>query len=190
MTASYHLIGKSLIQMKKLVENGYEVIPIVSKTIINDITEYSDGEKIKYEIKKITGHGAITNIDEAWELLITNPLDALVVLPATGNSIAKCYNGIEDTIVSFVIKETLANNKPVIIGISTNDGLGINSKNIGGLQIVKNVYMVGYGQDNYINKPNSLVADFDLLLPTLQSAINNSQLQPIIKEYHKTKKEN
>ena len=114
-------------------------------------------------------------------------LDLLVIAPATGNFIAKLANGITDSTVTMATKASLRNNIPIVIGVSTNDGLGMNGKNIMNLINTKNIYFIPFGQDDFINKPNSLVAHYDLLIPTIEKALDNSQIQPVIKEYKKTK---
>ena len=110
-------------------------------------------------------------------------LDALAILPCTGNTAAKLANGITDTPVLMAAKAHMRNNKPLVISISTNDGLGMNLKNIGLLCNSKNIYFVPFGQDNYKTKPNSLVAHVELLLPTLEMALEHKQYQPILKDY-------
>ena len=94
-------------------------------------------------------------------------------------------NGIIDTPVVMSAKATLRNNSPIVIGISTNDGLGINGKNIMNLLNTKNIYFIPFGQDNHKSKPNSLVAHFDLLVPTLEEALESKQIQPVLKQYIK-----
>lgn len=107
----------------------------------------------------------------------------MVIFPCTGNTLAKLANGITDTPVLMAAKAHLRNNKPLIISISTNDGLGMNLKNIGLLLNSKNIYFVPFGQDDYIKKPNSLVAHYNLLIPTIINALENRQLQPVLVQY-------
>ena len=107
-------------------------------------------------------------------------LDALVIAPCTGNTIAKLANGIADTTVTLAAKSQLRNMRPVIIAVSTNDGLGANAANIGRLMARKNIYFVPFGQDDYIKKPSSLVADMPQIEKTIAYALDGKQLQPVL----------
>lgn len=185
ITSSFCTIKEVIPQIKLLIEMGYDVIPITSPQVINENTRFGIGKDIKDALELITGHNVISTIVEAEKFGPTEKLDALVVAPATGNFIAKMANGIIDTPVVMSAKATLRNNSPIIIGISTNDGLGINGKNIMSLLNEKNIYFIPFGQDNYISKPNSLVAHFDLLIPTLEEALDNKQIQHVLKQYTK-----
>jgi dipicolinate synthase subunit B len=185
ITSSFCSIGKVLEPIQELIDQGYEIIPIVSPAVIETNTRFGEGSKFKEILEKITNNKVISTIVEAEKFGPSEPLDVLVVAPATGNFIAKLANGITDNTVSMAVKATMRNNKPIVIGVSTNDGLGLNGENIMKLLNNKNIYFIPFGQDDYKNKPNSLVAHFDLLLPTIEEAINNHQYQPIIKEYKK-----
>ena len=103
-----------------------------------------------------------------------------MVAPCSGNTLAKMANAITDTPVLMATKGLLRNNKPVILAISTNDALSNNLKNIGLLINSRNIYFVPFGQDNYKGKPYSMVAHFDLMLPTIEHALDGKQLQPIV----------
>jgi dipicolinate synthase subunit B len=107
-------------------------------------------------------------------------LDVLVVAPCTGNTLSKMANGVNDTSVTMAAKAHLRNLKPVVVAVSTNDGLGANAKNIGLLLNTKNVYFVPFRQDDAISKENSLIADMSLIIPSLEAAINGKQLQPVL----------
>lgn len=103
----------------------------------------------------------------------------MVIAPCTGNTIAKIANGITDTPVTMTAKSLLRIGKPVVIALATNDALGISAQNIGRLLNYKNIYFVPISQDDPQNKPNSMVAHFDLLEPTIQAALNGKQIQPV-----------
>ena len=106
--------------------------------------------------------------------------DILVVAPCTGNTLAKLANGITDTPVTMACKAHLRNGRPVLLALSTNDGLGINARNIGLLQSCKNIFFVPYRQDDPQKKRNSLVARFDLIMPAIQAALEGKQLEPVL----------
>lgn len=107
-------------------------------------------------------------------------LELLIVAPCTGNTLGKLANGITDTPVTMAVKAHLRNQSPVVLAISTNDGLAANAKNIGLLLNTKNVYFVPFGQDDSENKPNSLVAKFGLIVPTIEKAFEGKQIEPLL----------
>ena len=103
-----------------------------------------------------------------------------MVAPCTGNTLAKIANGVTDSAVSMAAKANLRNDRPLIIAVSTNDGLSANAKNIGMLLPKKNVYFVPFGQDDCVNKPDSLVADMTKILPAVETALEGKQIQPVL----------
>lgn len=110
--------------------------------------------------------------------------DIIIIAPCTGNTVAKLANGITDSPVLMAAKGHLRNDKPLVISISTNDALSFNFKNIGILLNSKNIYFVPFGQDNCKAKPNSMIAHTELIIPTIELALENKQLQPVIKSPH------
>ena len=187
ITSSFCTVSKIIEQMINLKDLGYDIIPIVSPAVIEKDTRFGKGENFKIMIEEIRGNKIVSDIIEAEKFGPKEKLDLLVIAPATGNFIAKLANGITDSTVTMATKASLRNNIPIVIGVSTNDGLGMNGKNIMNLINTKNIYFIPFGQDDFINKPNSLVAHYDLLIPTIEKALDNSQIQPVIKEYKKTK---
>lgn len=188
ITSSYCTINKIIQKIFELVEMGYDVIPITSPGVIENDTRFGQGEYFKEVLEQITGHEVVSTILEAERFGPKEKLDLLVVAPATGNFIAKLANGITDTPVTMATKATLRNSSPIVIGVSTNDGLGMNGENIMKLLNTKNIYFIPFGQDNYETKPNSLISHFDMLIPTIENALEKKQIQPVLKEYVKTKK--
>lgn len=155
-------------------------MPIMSETAHNTDTRFGKAADFCENIKNMTGNDIICNIHDAEPIGPKNLLDMLVILPCTGNSLAKISNGIADTSVTMAVKAHLRNQKPVLIGVSTNDGLGTAAKNIGSLLNSKNIYFLPFAQDDYIKKPCSLVADFDKLNDAIISAFAGKQLQPVL----------
>lgn len=187
MTSSYCTIKEVLIQIKKLIELGYDVVPITSPAVVEKDTRFGKAFMFKQEIEDITGKRVVSDLIEAEKFGPKEPLDLLVIAPATGNFIGKFANGITDNTVCMAAKATLRNSHPVVIGVSTNDALGFNGINIMKLLNSKNIFFIPFGQDDYINKPNSLISHYDLLIPTVEAAFEGKQLQPVIQEYVRKK---
>lgn len=185
ITSSYCTIDEIIKQLMLLKSLEYDIIPIVSSGVIKNDTRFGRGEDIKKIIEGITKHEIVSDIIGAEKFGPKEKLDLLVVAPATGNFIAKLANGITDTPVTMATKATLRNGSPIVIGVSTNDGLGLNGKNIMTLLNTKNIYFVPFGQDNYESKPNSLIAHYDLLAETIEKALEKKQIQPVLKDYQK-----
>ncbi len=177
---SFCTFDRIIEEMRKLVDNGYNLIPILTPNANTMNTRFGDAETFNKTIEEITGKKPITTIVEAEPIGPKNLIDILVVAPTTGNTLAKLANGITDNAVTMVFKAHIRNNKPVVIGISTNDALGLNLKNIATLMNLKGVYFVPFGQDDAIKKPKSLIADYSKIEETIKSAINGEQLQPIL----------
>ncbi len=188
ITSSFCTFDKIYGQMALLKELGYEVIPIVNFPVINWDTRFGKSEDVKRKIEEITGKKIVSSVVEAEKFGPGEPLDLLIIAPATGDFIASLANGITNNAVTMATKATLRNEKPIVIGVSTNDGLGLNGKNIMELYNHKNIYFIPFGQDDFEKKPNSLVAHYDLLVPTIEKALENKQIQPVLKEYVKVKK--
>lgn len=188
ITSSYCTLDKVLLTIKELVKEGFDVYPIVSENIVKYDTRFGKSKDFINEVENLTGKKVVQNIVEAESFGPKNKMDVMVVLPATGDFIAKLSNGITDNPVNLAVKATLRNEKPVVIAVSTNDGLGLNGTNIMKLLNSKNIYFVPFGQDNFMKKPNSLISHYDLLIPTIKMALDQKQLQPVLKEYKLEKK--
>lgn len=180
VTGSHCTVGEIMLQLKRLREAGAELYTIFSYTADQTDNRFYRVDDLKQEIHDITGRGVINSIVGAEPIGPQKLLDVVVVMPATGNSIAKFANGIVDTPALMAMKAQLRNQRPVVIAISTNDGLGLNAKNIGLLLNTKNIYFVPFRQDNPMEKSNSLQADMDLVYDTIVSALEGKQLQPVL----------
>lgn len=172
-------------EIEKLVQSGVEVLPVATYTVKNTETRFGRGEDWIDRIEKLTGHKVISTIVDAEPLGPKIPLDCMVISPITGNSISKFANAMTDSPVLMAAKATLRNQKPVVLGISTNDALGLNGVNIMRLMATKNIYFIPFGQDDPVKKPNSMVARMPLLTDTIESAIMGKQLQPVLVERYK-----
>ena len=180
LTGSYCTFHKTIPEIKNLVESGYNIIPIFSENVYKTDTRFGEASFFEKEVEEICKNKIIKSIKEAEPIGPKKLLDALIVAPCTGNTLAKLSCGIADTSVAMAVKSTLRNEKPVIIGVSTNDGLGNACKNIGNLLNYKGIYFVPFNQDDPFKKPRSLVADMSKIRDTLNLALNGVQLQPII----------
>ena len=186
-TGSFCTFEKAFTELRILKKSGADLYPIMSPASSTITSRFGTPDEYSEQIRQITGHDIIRQIEEAEPIGPKSFLDALVILPCTGNTAAKLANGITDTAVLMAAKAHLRTNKPLVIAISTNDGLGMNLKNIGLLCNSKNIYVVPFGQDNYEKKPNSLMAHMELLLPTLELALEHKQYQPILLDHIREK---
>lgn len=180
LTGSFCTYEKVFIEIQKLVEEGALVQTIFSDAAGSINSRFGRAEIFIEQAEEMTGVKPMMTISEAEPIGPGNLLDILVLLPCTGNTIAKLANGITDTPALMAAKAHLRNDKPLLISISTNDALGMNMKNIGLLMNAKNVYFVPFGQDNPQKKPNSMIAHTELLIPSLEAAMEGRQYQPVI----------
>ena len=178
-TGSFCTISKSIDIMERLVNNGMEVLPIMSENAYNTNTRFGEASTIRNRISKICDKTIIHSIVDAEPLGPKIKLDALIISPCTGNTLSKIANGITDTPVCMAAKAHLRNNSPLIIALATNDALSANLRNIGTLLSRKNVYFTPMIQDDPINKPHSLVADFERIEDTLDKALIGQQVTRI-----------
>ena len=159
----------------------YELVPIMSDTAAETDTRFGTAAQHIRRLMEVTGKHVITTVAEAEPLGPKLPLDALLIAPCTGNTLAKLANGVTDSSVTMAAKAHLRNGRPLVIAFSTNDGLSGSAENIGRLLNRKNVYFVPFGQDDPAKKPRSLQADFRLLAETVEAALRGEQLQPILR---------
>lgn len=180
LTGSYCTFSQVIPEIENIKKHGFNVIPIMSENVASTDTRFGKSIDFQEKIESITNNKIIKKIKDAEPIGPKNMLDALIIAPCTGNTLAKLSNGIADTSVTMATKSNLRNNKPVIIAVSTNDGLGNACKNIGNLLNYKNIYFVPFNQDNPKSKPRSLVADMTKIYITLKSSLSGVQVQPII----------
>lgn len=180
VTGSFCTIREVLQEIESLVESGADVYPILSFSTGNMDTRFIGAEELKCRLKEITGNNVITTIQEAEPIGPKKLLDVMVVMPCTGNTMAKLANSVVDSPALMAVKSHLRNNRPVVLAVSTNDGLMGSAVNIGKMLARKNIYFVPFGQDDCINKPFSLVADFTKICETVKEAAEGKQLQPLL----------
>jgi len=180
LTGSFCTFKKVIEELKALSGTGAEIFPIMSPASSSFDTRFGTADSFMTQIKEITKKDIIKTIPQAEPIGPKNYLDAIIIAPCTGNTIAKIAGGITDTPVTMAAKATLRNGKPVIIAVSTNDGLSASAKNIGMLLNTKNIYFVPFGQDDCINKTTSLVADMTQIIKTIENALDGVQVQPVL----------
>ena len=182
LSGSFCTYDKVFKELQKLVDEGAKVQTIFSDASQTIDSRFGKAEEFVQKAEKLTGIRPMRTIAEAEPIGPKELLDLLIILPCTGNTIAKLANGITDTPVLMAAKAHLRNEKPLLLSVSTNDALGMNMKNIGLLLNTKNIYFVPFGQDDPEKKPNSMTAHTDLLIPALEAALENRQLQPVIRD--------
>ncbi|MFD6207190.1 dipicolinate synthase subunit B [Peribacillus sp. NPDC060253] len=185
LTGSHCTYDEVFPEIEKLVNEGAEVIPIVTSTVQNTETRFGKGEDWVERIEKLTGNHVVDTIVKAEPLGPKLPLDCMVIAPLTGNSMSKMANALTDSPVLMAAKATMRNHRPVVVAISTNDALGLNGVNLMRLMAAKDIYFVPYGQDNPVGKPSSMVARMSMIRDTIIAALEREQIQPVIVERFK-----
>jgi len=184
MTGSFCTYQKMLEQIELLIAHNIKVIPIFSDNAQTLDSRFGHPKDFMAKLETITSNKPILTIPDVEPLGPKNRLDIMIIAPCTGNTLAKLCHGITDTPVLMAAKGHLRNGKPLVIFLSSNDSLGINFTNIGSLMNMKHIYFVPFGQDNYMQKPNSMLSHFELIEDTLKAALHGEQLQPIILAPH------
>ncbi len=179
LCGSFCTFSSVIPEFEKMVELGYDMYPIMSEIAASTDTRFGKAEDFKERLKKASNKNIITSIAAAEPIGPKKLLDILVVAPCTGNTLAKLANSITDTSVTMAVKAHLRNDRPVVIAVSSNDSLSGSAKNIGALLNYKNIYFVPMQQDDSEKKPTSIVADFSLIIPTVEKALKKEQIQPI-----------
>ena len=179
LCASYCTVKDSLMQMQRLVQQGYDLLPIVSERLYEYDSRFATADAVRAEIERITGRSPIHTIADAEPLGPKTPLEALIVAPLSGNTMAKVALGITDSAVTMAIKAHLRADRPTLIAPATNDAMSQNLKHLGALLSRKSVYVVPMYQDDPEKKPYSLVADFSKIPDALRAALSGKQLRPL-----------
>ena len=179
LCGSYCTYEKVFKELEALMDK-YEIIPIMSETAARTDSRFGESKMFARRIEEITGKKPVTSIVDAEPLGPAKPMDALIIAPCTGNTLAKLAAGITDSAVTMAAKAHLRNGKPVVIAFSTNDGLSGSAPNIAALLNRKNYYFVPFKQDDPAKKPNSLQSDFSRMGEAVEAALEGKQLQPVI----------
>lgn len=181
MSASHCNLARAMTQLQVLVDEGAELIPIISSSIRTTETRFGSPDDWITQIERISGRRPLMTIPEVEPFGPKVKLDCLLVMPCTGNTLAKLANAINDTPVCMAAKAQMRNHRPVVLAITTNDALGMNARNLGALLGARNLYFVPFRQDNPTGKPTSVDADVEqYLVPAILEAMEGRQVQPLL----------
>ena len=185
MTIGFALCGSfctyaQVFPVMKALARDHKLIPILSPASAGTDTRFGQAQEFTRQLTELCGAAPLTTLQEVEPIGPKKLLDVLVIAPCTGNTLAKLSHGIADNAVTMAAKSHLRNGRPVVVGISTNDALAAAAENIGRLLARKHYYFVPFGQDDAIQKPNSMVADFRQLPATIAAAAGGQQLQPLL----------
>ena len=176
---SFCTLSSSLAVLRELIKTEQDILPIMSEAVYSTDTRFWRADIFREEVEKLCSRTAVHTIKDAEPLGPKTVLDALIIAPCTGNTLAKLANGITDTAVTMAAKAHLRSDRPLLIALASNDALSANLKNISTMLNRKNVFFVPMEQDDPEKKPHSLVASFPLLKPTLDFAMEGRQYQKI-----------
>ncbi|MGN1082660.1 MAG: dipicolinate synthase subunit B [Candidatus Avispirillum sp.] len=179
LTGSYCTHSCSIEALKRLRDSGADIIPIVSENVFSTDTRFGKAAETVEKIEKICERSCVHTITEAEKFGPAQPLDALIISPCTGNTLAKLASGITDTAVTMSAKAHLRCNRPLLIALASNDAMAANLGNIGTLLNRKNIYFVPMRQDEPLKKPHSLVADFESLSEAYEKMLSGMQMRPL-----------
>ena len=181
MCGSFCTLSRAIDEMQKLKDTGYDILPIMSFNVFNLDTKFGKANDFIERVEHISKKSIIHNIVGAEPIGPKELADIMLVAPCSGNTLAKFCNGITDTPVTMAIKSQLRIKRPVVIALASNDALGVSAQNLGKALNNKNIFFVPMSQDDPEKKPNSLVAHFDMIPQTIDFALKNKQIQPILK---------
>ena len=177
---SFCTMSKAIEALEQTAARYHSILPIVSETVAATDTRFGTAHDFMREMERICDHRVVSTIAGAEPIGPKNLLDVLVICPCTGNTLAKLAHGVTDSSVTMAAKAHLRNGRPLVLAVSTNDGLAGSAPNLGTLLARRNVYFVPFGQDDCQGKPASLVARFDLVPDTIEAACRGAQLQPVL----------
>jgi len=181
LCGSFCTLSRAVDQMEKLINLGYDILPIMSFNAYSLDTKFGKAKDFISKIEDLSGKKILNSLVEVEPIGPKNLVDIMLICPCTGNTLSKICRATTDTPVTLAAKSHLRMNKPLVISLATNDALSGSAVNLGKALNTKNFYFVPLSQDDSINKPSSLVAHFDLVPVTLEAALNGDQIQPIFR---------
>lgn len=185
MTVGFAMCGSfctysQVFPVMELLSRDYELIPIFSNAAYTIDSRFGTAREHIHTAAEICGREPLHTVAQAEPIGPKKLLDALVIAPCTGNTLAKLAHSIADGPVTMAAKSHLRNGRPIVIAVSTNDALAGAAENIGKLMARKHIYFVPFGQDDPVKKPTSMVADFSRIPQTLEAALEGRQIQPML----------
>jgi len=178
-------MDRAVATMKQLRAAGAILTPIMSSALMRDATRFGTPDDWWGAVTEACGQEPLTSIPEVEPSGPQFWFDVMLVMPCTGNTLAKVANAINDSPTTMAVKAQLRNGRPVVMAITTNDALGMNAMNLGRLLACRNIYFVPFGQDNPTDKPRSVDAHLELVEDTLVAALRGEQLQPLLQEWRR-----
>lgn len=180
LTGSYCTYSKVFPALEAVKKHFGVVVPLMSENSASTDTRFGKAEDFRQEMERICGRPPLLTIQQAEPIGPRKLLDVLVIAPCTGNTLGKLANGITDSTITMAAKAHLRNGRPLVLAVSTNDGLAVSLRNMGDLLCRKQIYLVPFRQDDPEHKPTSLVADMSLIPQTIEAALEGKQLQPLV----------
>ena len=180
LTGSFCTLKKTIAALSDLAETGLDILPLMSEKVVSTDTRFGEAAEFRKQVEEICGKPVISTIKEAEPIGPKNLVDIMIVAPCTGNTLSKIAGGITDSAVAMAVKASLRNGNPLLLAISTNDGLAGSARNIGQLMNTKNVFFVPFEQDDPLKKPTSLVANMNYLTAATEQALKYKQIQPVL----------
>ena len=177
---SFCTMSKALDALEQTAARFGPVTPIVSETVASTDTRFGAAHDFMREMERICSRRVVSTVAGAEPIGPKGLLDALVICPCTGNTLAKLAHGVTDTAVTMAAKAHLRNGRPLVLALATNDGLSGSAPNLGMMLNRRHVFFVPFGQDDCREKPASLVADFSLVPDAIRAAVKGEQLQPLL----------
>ena len=177
--SSFCTVDRSLAVLEKLKELGHDLVPVCSFHFASTDTRFGRAEEKIGRAEEICGRKMIRSLPQAEPVGPVLKPDLMIIAPCTGNTLAKLRLGISDTPLTLAAKAHLRNGAPLLIGLATNDGLSGNFENLAALYRRKNLFFVPLFQDDPINKPHSLVCNFEMIPQAATAAVNGQQLLPL-----------
>jgi dipicolinate synthase subunit B len=173
-------MGRAVSTIKELVDAGAKVTPIVSASLLQETTRFGTPDYWWKEIAEASGTEPLTRVPEVEPSGPKHWFDVVLVMPCTGNTLAKLANAINDSAITMAVKAQWRNGRPVVLAVTSNDLLGMNAMNLGRMLSVRNCFFVPFGQDDPAKKPRSLDAHLEMAIPTIVAAVKGEQIQPVL----------
>lgn len=177
---SFCTLEAATAQIGRLTAQGWDVLPVMSYSAARLDTRFGTAHFWRAQLEALTGHTVLDSLQAVEPLGPRHLAKALVIAPCTGATLARLAAGLSDTPVTLAAKSLLRVGCPVVLAVSTNDGLGASGENIAQLWQRKNYYFVPYRQDDCLAKPQSLKAEMNLIPAALEAALQGEQLQPAL----------